>query len=193
MGLEEPTNDISPEIAYVRFLMDELPILDSSPRPANAFGFVAEVQAALSLDSLDSIPMPSQRSLEGLEGISTQDLALSQFNSTQSSPKKTVLPQHKLSQHEIVCNMHSKNPRSSTTISEEAGQGPWFTRASSVDNNKHVESCNGEEGAATKTAVASEVVEHEVPPQDIPNVCPTTRDTSLDDVLATTTMKPDGR
>ena len=62
-----------------------------------------------------------------------------------------------------------------------------------MDNNRHVESCKDDEGAATKTTVASEVVQHEVPPQDNPNVCPTTRDTSLNDVLATTTMKPDGR
>ena len=130
MELEEPTDDNSPEIGYVRYLMGELPILDSSPQPASGFGFVAEVQAALSLDSLDSIPMPSQRSLEGLEGMSTQDLALSQFNSTQSSPKKIVLHPHELSQHEIVYNMHSKNPRSPTTISEGVEQGPWFRRAS---------------------------------------------------------------
>ena len=110
LGLEEPTDDIAPDVAYVRSLKAELPALDSSTRSPSGFGLVAEVQAAVSLDTLDSIPMPSQRSLEGLEGINTQDLALSQFNSTQCSPTKVVLPPLELSQHEVLCNIHLKNP-----------------------------------------------------------------------------------
>lgn len=186
LGLEEPTDDIAPDVAYVRSLIGELPAL-----PSSGFGLVAEVQAAISLDSLDSIPMPSQRSLEGLEGISTQDLALSQFNSTQCSPNRIVLPPPELSQHESLCNMHSKNPRSPRTLSE--GPGPWFSRALSVDNNRDGVESKGDEGAATKTEVALEAVQHEVGTHDIANVRPTALDLSLDDVLATTTLKPDGR
>jgi hypothetical protein len=63
-------------MACVRSLMGELPALDSNTRFGSGVGLVAEVQDALSLDSLDSIPMPSQRSFEGLEGINTQDLTL---------------------------------------------------------------------------------------------------------------------
>ena len=191
LGLEELTNDIAPDVAYVRSLMGELHALDSSIRSPSGFGLVAEVQAAVSLDTLDSIPMPSQRLLGGLEGINTQDLALSQFNSIQCSPTKVVLPPPELSQHEILCNMHSNNPCLPTTLSE--GPGPWFTRASSMDNNKDGVESKGHEGAATKTEVASEAVQHEVATHDIANVPPTTLDTSLDDVLARTTVKPDGR
>ena len=87
--------------------------------------------------------------------------------------------------------MHLKNPRSPMTLSE--GPGPWFSRASSVDNNRDGVESKGHEGEATKTEVASEAVQHEVGTQDIANVRPTTLDTSLDDVLARTTVKPNER
>jgi hypothetical protein len=138
----------------------------------------------LSLDTLDSLPMPSQRSLEGIEQISTQDLALSQFRITQCAASG-------LSQHEFLCNMHSNNPRSPTTLSK--GAGPWFSRASSVDNNGVRVESKGEEGAASKNEDILDAVEHGVHTEDIASVRPTTPDTSVDDVLASTTFKPDGR
>jgi hypothetical protein len=140
----------------------------------------------LTLDNLDSLPMPSQRSLEGIDQISTQDLALSQFRITQCVASE-------LSQHEFLCNMHSINPRSPTPLSEGAGQGPWFSRASSVDNNGECVESKGEEGAASKNEDISDAVDHGVHTEDIASVHPTTPDTSLDDVLASTIFKPDGR
>ena len=193
LGLEEPTDDIAPDVASVRSLMGELPPLVSNTQSGSGVGVVAEVQDVLSLDSLDNLPLPSQRSLEDIEQISTQDLALSQFRSTQSSPPRIVLPPPELSQHEFLCNMHSKNPRSPTTLSEGPGQGPWFSRASSVDNNGDRVESKDQEGAASKNGVVSEAAEHGVQTEDIASVHPTTPDTSLDDVLASTTFKPDGR
>jgi hypothetical protein len=183
LGLEEPTVDIAPDVACVRSLIGQLPVVDSNTR--SGVGVVSEVQDMLSLDNLDSLPMPSQRSLEGIDQISTQDLALSQFRITQCAASE-------LSQHEFLCNMHSINPRSPTPFSEGAGQGPWFSRASSVDNNGARVECTGEEGAANKIEAVSDAVEHGVHTEDIASVRPTTPNTSLDDVLASTTFKPDG-
>lgn len=66
------------------------------------------------------------------------------------------------------------------------------TRARSVKNNRDGIEFKELKGTATKHEFALEVVEHAVGTQDIASVCPTTRDTSLDDVLASTTVKPDG-
>ena len=62
-----------------------------------------------------------------------------------------------------------------------------------MDNNRDGIESKGREGTATETEVASEVAQHEVAMHDIANVRPTTLDLSLDDVLAKTTAKPDGR
>ena len=193
LGLEEPTDDIATDVACVGSLMGELSALDSITRSRSGFGLVTKVQEALGLDSLDSIPMPLQRSLEGLERIVTQDLAMSRFNTDHFSPTRIVSPPPKLSLHELICSMHSLNPHSPTTLCKGPGQGPWFSRASSVDNNRDGVEFKGHERTSIKTEVTSDVVEHEVRTLAIANVYPTTRDMSLDDVLAKTTAKRDER
>ena len=47
LGLEEPTDDIAPDVASVRSLMGELPPLVSNTQSGSGVGVVAEVQDVL--------------------------------------------------------------------------------------------------------------------------------------------------
>jgi hypothetical protein len=102
-----------------------------------------------------------------------------------------VSPPLVLSPHEFLCNMHLNNPRSPTTFCEGPGQGPWFSITSSLDMNIDGVESKGHEGTTIKSEVASNVMEHEVGTHEIVNMCPTTRDTSMDE--AKTIDKLDGR
>lgn len=155
------------------------------------------------MDSLDSIPLPSQRSLEGLDGISTQDLAMSQLNIGHYSPVR-MSPPPPLSPQELLCSMHSDNPCTPTSLREGHGQGPWLSRTPALtprivlnlDNRLAAQTSKDISGSAmeskdcegtdTGSEVASEVV------QKCP-VRPAAVDVSFDDVLARTTHKSDGR
>lgn len=199
LGLQEPTSDIAADVACTRLLVGEFPGPRRSPKSC---GFVADVQEALSLDSLDSIPLPSQRSLEGLDGISTQDLAMSQLNIGHYSPVRMSTPPP-LSPHELLCSMHSDNPCTPTSLRKGHGEGPWLSRTPpltprivrnldhglAAQTSKDISGSAMEskdcEGIDTGSEVASEVVQK-------CSARPVV-DVSLDDVLARTTHKPDGR
>jgi hypothetical protein len=200
LGLQEPTSDIAADVPCARLLLGEFLGCRRSP---NSCGFVADVQEALSLDSLDSIPLPSQRSLEGLDGISTQDLAMSQLNIGHYSPVR-MSPLPPLSPQELLCSMHSDNPCTPTSIHEGHDQGPWLSRTPALtprivlnlDNRLAAQTSKDISGSAmepkdcegtdTGSEAASEV------PQKRP-VRAVAVDASLDDVLARTTHKSDGR
>jgi hypothetical protein len=134
LGLEEPTDDIASDVDYVRSLLGEFPAVDAARRSPTMLGFVADVQEALSLDTLDGLPMPSQNTLEGLDVIGTQDLDMSQLNVGQSSPASLVspAPPPSLSPHGLLCRMYVNNPCTPTSIREGPGQGPWFSRTPSL-------------------------------------------------------------
>lgn len=134
LGLEEPTNDIASDMACVCLLLGEFHAVDAARRSPTSLGFVADTQEALSLDNLDGLPMPSQNLQEGLEGINTQDLGMSQLNVGQCSPASLVspAPPPPLSPHGLLCSMHANNPCTPTSIREGPGQGPWFSRTPSL-------------------------------------------------------------
>ena len=92
LGVEEPADDVAADVPAARLLLGKFPASSPCRRSLASHGFVADVQEALSLDSLDNIPLPSQRSLEGLEGISTQDLRMSQLNIGHCSPTRMSPP-----------------------------------------------------------------------------------------------------
>lgn len=203
LGLEQPTDDIAADVPSARSLLGEFPLLDPARRSPTSLGFVADVQETLNLDSLDGIPMPSQNSLEGLEGISTQDLGMSQMNISQCSSASMVSPPPPppLSPNELLCRMHATNPCTPTILREGPGAGAWFSRTPSLtlpralkfSNHVPIQSSKDISGYGTESEGASEVVEHAGIMRDKSVVCHTTRDVSLDDVLAKTTHKPDGR
>lgn len=56
-----------------------------------------------------------------------------------------------------------------------------------------VKKSNGYEETATESKVIFEIVEHEIRTRHIINVCPSIWDTLLDDVLARTIDKSEGR
>lgn len=200
LGLQEPTSDIAADVPCAHLLLGEFPGCRRSP---NSCGFVADVQEALSLDSLDSIPLPSQRSLEGLDGISTQDLAMSQLNIGHYSPIR-MSPPPPLSLQELLCSMHSDNPCTPTSLREGHGQGPWLSRTPALtprivlnlDNRLAAQTSKDISGSAMEskdcegTDTGSEVASKAV--QKCP-VRPAAVDVSFDDVLARTTHKSDGR
>lgn len=209
LGLEEPTDDIAPDVACTRSLFGEVPAADSARRSSTSLGFVADVQEALSLDSLDGIPMPSQNSLEGLEGISTQDLGMSQLNVSECSSASMVSPPPPppMSPNGLLCRMHSNNPCTPTGLRSGIGQGPWFSRTPAltlprqlkldnyvpIQSSKDTSGSKSHDGMAAASKTASEVVEHPGEMCDQYPERPTTRDVSFDDVLAKTTHKSDGR
>lgn len=155
------------------------------------------------MDSLDSIPLPSQRSLEGLDGISTQDLAMSQLNIGHYSPVR-MSPPPPLSPQELLCSMHSENPCTPTSLREGHSQGPWLSRTPALtprivlnlDNRLAAQTSKDISGSAMEskdcegTDTGSEVASKAV--QKCP-VRPAAVDVSFDDVLARTTHKSDGR
>ena len=213
LGLEEPTDDIASDVDSVRLLLGEFPVVDVARRSPTTLGFVADVQEALSLDTLDGLPMPSQNTLEGLDVISTQDLGMSQLNVGQSSPPSLVspAPPPPLTPHGLLCRMHANNPCPPTSIRDGPGQGPWFSRTPSltrprvlkfkdhvpIQSSKDINVCGTEapqhSGMATDSEAASEVLQHPRIPRDKSPVRPTTRDVSFDNVLGKTTHKSDGR
>lgn len=197
LGVEEPADDVAADVPAARLLLGEFPALSPSRRSPTSHGFVADVQEALSLDSLDNIPLPSQRSLEGLEGINTQDLRMSQFNIGHCSPTRMSLPPP-LSPQELLCSMHSNNPCTPTDLRDGHDQGPWFSRTPALsstlglnsDHSVAAETSKDISGSAKDvmepvSEAASEVAKHPGRPAAV--------DVSYDDVLARTTHKSDGR
>lgn len=77
IGLEEATDDIAPDVHCTRALLGKEVVMPVE-KPETAMGFVAEVNEAMTLDTLDAIPMHCD--FEGVEGISTQDLSLTQLS-----------------------------------------------------------------------------------------------------------------
>ena len=210
LGLEEPTDDIAADVHCARLILGEFPATGQSSRSTTPSSFVAEVQEALSLDSLDNLPLPSQRSLEGLDAISTQDLSMSKLNIGHASPTR-MSPPPPLSPQELLCSMHVNNPCTPTAIHERAGEGPWLSRTPSLtptlvpnsDNHAAIQTSNNISGCAvaskdhdgmvTGSEAASEVVEQPCELRDNSPIRPTAVDVSYDDVLARTTHKSDGR
>lgn len=133
LGLEDATDDIAPDIDCTKALLGDLSALAPGRMGSTMLGFVADVEEPIGLDSLDAIPLPSQRQLDGMDHINTQDLSLTQLhNELEGSPMRCVSSPPPLSPHELLCTMHSKDPCSPTPIKEGLAEGPWFSRTPSL-------------------------------------------------------------
>jgi hypothetical protein len=94
---------------------------------------VHAVEEAIGVDAIENVPMPSQRQLEGLECISTQDLSLTQLQiDLEATPLKCFTSQASLSLDGILCTMHSINPTPPTEVCLGSSEGPWFRRTSAL-------------------------------------------------------------
>lgn len=108
MGVEDATDDIASDVQFTRALFgEEVEVLKEEPDGTTS-GFVAEVHEAMSLESLDSIPMHCD--FEGVDRISTQDLSLTQLSSELQNSTIRFVPSHTFvySWHvmHIACSTH---------------------------------------------------------------------------------------
>lgn len=76
LGLEEPAYDIAHDLTCTQMLLGEYPTLLPTKRSPTSVGFMAKVQVAMSLDTLDDVPVPSQQLFEGVHDTNIQDLSL---------------------------------------------------------------------------------------------------------------------
>ena len=74
LGVEEATNEIAPDLHCTRALLGEEVAMPKEKSSRTKLGFVGEVYEAMSLESLDSLPMHVD--FDGVDRISTQDLSL---------------------------------------------------------------------------------------------------------------------
>ncbi len=79
LGVEEAADDIAPDVHCARALLGEdVGVVVTAGKPETSMGFVTEVNEAMTLDTLDSVPMHCD--FDGVECISTQDLSLTQLS-----------------------------------------------------------------------------------------------------------------
>lgn len=100
LGVEETTDDIAPDLHCTRALLFEEVAMPMEKSSRSTLGFGGEVHEAMSLESLDSIPM--HMDFDGVDRISTQDLSLTQLSSEmQNTPLRFVSHTTPLSAYEF--------------------------------------------------------------------------------------------
>lgn len=124
MGLEEPSDDIAPDLDGARALLHQLPGI----APTSTI-YVEDPQQAMGLDNIEAVTFPSQPFPEGVEGLHHLDSNIAHRpNDVHNLPERCALKPTSLSSYEALCAMHSKNPSTPTLMDEVMGPGPWFSR-----------------------------------------------------------------
>lgn len=105
LGVEDATADIAPDVHCTKALLGEKVVLRIE-KPETTMGFMAEVNEAMSLDSI-----PMHMDFEGVDRISTQDLSLTQLGEElQNTPLRFV--SHPTTSSSIMfCMLHLAPPR----------------------------------------------------------------------------------
>ena len=128
LGEEEAIDDIAQDVHCTRALLGEEVAMALGEPPEPTMGFVGDAQEAMSLESLDAIPMHCE--LEGVDRISTQNLSLTQLRSElQNSPMMFVSCPTSFS---LLWNFQYGHPINATPLTKVLWKGPWFSRTPSL-------------------------------------------------------------
>ena len=104
LEVEEATDDIAPDVHCTRALLGEEVAMQKEKSSRTTLGFGSEIHEAMSLESLDSLPMHVD--LDGVDHISTQDLSLTQLSSElQNTPLRFVYPCTPLVAYEFLSSI----------------------------------------------------------------------------------------
>ena len=105
LGVQDATDDIADNLHCTRALLGEEVVQPKEKPSRKTLGFSGEVHEAMSLESLDSLPMHCD--FDGVDRISTQDLSLTQFTSElQNTPMRFVRRTTPLSAYEVLFTSH---------------------------------------------------------------------------------------
>lgn len=105
LGLENATEDIDSDIHCTLALLGEEVEKPKETISRITMGFVGEVHDAMSLESLDSIPMHCD--FDGVDRISTQDISLTQLTADlQNTPLRFVCRPTPFSPYDILYSLH---------------------------------------------------------------------------------------
>lgn len=83
--MENLIDDIAPNIDCTRALLGEAVVMAQKKPGRTTQEFVVDVQEAMTLESLDAIPMPFD--FDGVDHINTQDLSLTQVTLSCTTPQ----------------------------------------------------------------------------------------------------------
>lgn len=74
MGVENPTEDIATDVDFIRINLYKGPLADTM------FSlFQTDISEAFGLNDIEAVFLPFQLQLDGVEGLGSQDLTITQF------------------------------------------------------------------------------------------------------------------